>query len=468
MIGALGRVLSRWAGRWVPDPFAIAIVLTFLTIGLAWGFGDRGALDLVGLWGGRLDGGAVLPSEVGVWRLLTFAMQMCLILVTGHALASSRPMERVIARLASLPRSAAQAVALTALTAMVTALINWGLGLIVGALCARAVAVTAKQRGLRVHYPLLGAAGYAGMMVWHGGLSGSAPLTVTQTKDLASLLGRPDVAPIPLAETLASPLNLCVTALLLVLVPFVLTRMEPRAPHALVEVDPAALPGLEHRGHVSGANGAPDAGTTDGSRLDHSSLLAAALAALIFGYLAMYLGRIGLGRLDLNAINLAFLGLGLVLHGSPAAYGRAAAAATAGCSGIILQFPLYAGIMGVFVHAGLVDRLAGWIAATANPTSFAPLTMLSAGAVNLFVPSGGGQWAIQGPLVVQSAESLGVPLGKAIMAFAYGDEWTNMLQPFWALPLLGITGLAARDLIGYTAAVMLLSLPVYLGCLTLF
>lgn len=462
MIGALGRALSRWAGRWVPDPFAIAILLTFLAIGLAWAFGDRGALDLIGLWGGRVDGETVLPSEAGVWRLLTFAMQMCLILVTGHALASSRPMERVIARLASLPQTAAQAVALTALTAMVAALINWGLGLIVGALCARAMAVTAKQRGLRVHYPLLGAAGYTGMMVWHGGLSASAPLTVTQTKDLASLLGRPDVAPIPLAETLASPLNLCVTALLLVVVPFVLTRMAPRDPSAFVEVDPAALPGLDHRQDAS------DAATPGGSGLDQSLLLAAALAALIFGYLAIYLGRIGLGRLDLNAINLAFLGLGLLLHGSPAAYGRAVTAATAGCAGIILQFPLYAGIMGVFIHAGLVDRVAGLIATTSSPAGFAPLTMLSAGAVNLFVPSGGGQWAIQGPLVVQSAESLGVPLGKAIMAFAYGDEWTNMLQPFWALPLLGITGLAARDLIGYTAAVMLLSLPVYLGCLWLF
>jgi short-chain fatty acids transporter len=462
MIRGLGRVLSRVAGRFVPDPFAIAIVLTLVTFALAWAFGQRGLGDLVGLWGGRVDGDTVLASEVGVWRLLSFAMQMCLILVTGHALASSRPMERLIDRLAALPRSSAQAIALTALAAMVGALLNWGLGLIVGALSARAVAVAAKRRGIKVHYPLLGAAGYAGLMVWHGGLSGSAPLTVTQTKDLASLLGRADVAPIALSDTLASPLNLTVTALLLVLVPLVLTRMEPRDPADLVEVDLAALPGLARD------RGGADPGRGDGSRLDESFVLAAALAALAFWYLVVYLSRIGLAALDLNALNLGFLALGLILHGSPAAYARAVTDAATGCAGIILQFPLYAGIMAVFIRSGLVDQLAATIAATATPTSFAPLTMLSAGAVNLFVPSGGVQWAIQGPLVVQSAEALGVPLGKAVMAFAYGDEWTNMLQPFWALPLLGITGLAARDLIGYTAALMFLALPVYLGCLWLF
>ncbi|MCB9789119.1 MAG: short-chain fatty acid transporter [Deltaproteobacteria bacterium] len=455
---ALGRALSRAAGRVVPDPFAIAILLTFVSLGLAWAFGDRSPLDLVGLWGGRLDGDALLPSEVGLWRLLTFAMQMCLILVTGHALASSPPMERLIARLAALPRSAAQAVALTALVAMLAALVNWGLGLIVGALAARSVAVAARGRGLRVHYPLLGAAGYAGLMVWHGGLSGSAPLTVTQSKDLASLLGRPDVAPIPLQDTLTSPLNLCVTALLLIVVPLVLTRMLPRDGREIIEVDPRSLPG------VRSAADAPDP-RAERHVLDDAWWLAAGLAGLAIAYLVLYLRRIGLGRIDLNAVNLAFLALGLLLHRSPAAYLRAITDATTGCAGIILQFPLYAGIMGVFVHSGLIDRLATSIATVADGSTFAPLTMLSAGAVNLFVPSGGGQWAIQGPLVVQSAERLGVPLGKAVMAFAYGDEWTNMLQPFWALPLLAITGLRARDLIGYTAAVMLLALPVYLGCL---
>ena len=139
-----------------------------------------------------------------------------------------------------------------------------------------------------------------------------------------------------------------------------------------------------------------------------------------------------------------------------------------GAGAIILQFPFYAGIMGVMALSGLVTAMSAAASSIATDATFAPLTMLSAGLVNLFVPSGGGQWAVQGPLVVQTAEALGVPLGKAVMAFAYGDAWTNMLQPFWALPLLGITGLEAREIVGYTASLMLLIVPVYLIAFALF
>ncbi|MGM0575682.1 MAG: short-chain fatty acid transporter [Myxococcota bacterium] len=455
MIRWLGRKLSAFAGRWVPDPFAIAILLTILAIGLAWLGTGLSPLELLGYWGGRLKGDEVLDRERGLWKLLAFGMQMCLILVTGHALASSRPVHRLIDRVAGLPRTSGQAIALTAVVAMCAALVNWGLGLIVGALMAREVAVAARHRGLRVHYPLLGAAGYTAMMVWHGGLSGSAPLTVTQAKDLASILDRPDVAPITLGETLFSPMNITVTLALLVAVPTLLVMMQPRREEDFVEVDPGVLPGPAEADPRSEH-------PTPAERLERSRLLAWTLAAFAAAYLVMYLGRLGADRVDLNAINLTFLALGLLLHGSPRAYGRAIAAGTRGCAGIILQFPLYAGIMGIIALAGLVEQWAEVISRAANEWTFAPLTMGAAGAVNLLVPSGGGQWAIQGPLVLSTAESLDIPFGKAVMAFAYGDGWTNMLQPFWALPLLGITGLAARDLVGYTAALMLLVLPVYL------
>ena len=161
-------------------------------------------------------------------------------------------------------------------------------------------------------------------------------------------------------------------------------------------------------------------------------------------------------------MNLIFLATGLLLHGSPAAYARAISEATRGCSGIILQFPIYAGIMGILKASGLVALFADGIVSVASEATFGPMTFLSAGVVNVFVPSGGGQWAIQGPIVLESAMALGVAPGKAILAFSYGDAWTNMLQPFWALPLLAITRLKARELIGYTGALMLLIAPVYI------
>lgn len=460
LVRSLGDVLARFAGRWVPDPFAIAILLTLLTLLGAWVATSMGSpAELIGYWGGRLKGDELLPGEKGFWKLLTFGMQMCLILVTGHALASSGPVRRLIDRVASMPTSQTQALTLTAVVAMVMALVNWGLGLIVGALMAREVGLSARQRGVRVHYPLLGAAGYTGLMVWHGGLSGSAPLTVTQSKDLGSVLGLPDLAPITLTDTILSPLNIAVTLALLIAVPLLLSLMAPDD-EGIVEVDPDSV--------AAPLPAPPLESPTPAQRLERSRLLAWGAAALGVTYLALYLGRIGVDRIDLNAINLAFLSLGLVLHASPLAYAEAIGDAAKSCAGIILQFPFYAGIMGVMALSGLAEDAARMIAESASEATFAPLTMLSAGVVNLFVPSGGGQWAIQGPLVITAADALGIAPGKAVMAFAYGDEWTNMLQPFWALPLLGITGLAARDLIGYTGAIMLLSLPIYLVCLAAF
>ncbi len=480
MIRALGNRLSRFAARWVPDPFAIALGLTVFTflmclvVGLVSAdalsgssFYDRAA-ELVGNWGGRLKSGELLGKERGFWALLTFGMQMCLILVTGYALASSGPVQRLIARVAQWPRTPGQAVALTALVAMSCALLNWGLGLIVGALFARNVAVVAKRRGMKLHYPLVGAAGYTGLLVWHGGLSGSAPLKVTQAKDLAEILKRTDVAPVALGQTVFSTLNLVVTVLILVGVPLLLALMLPAADEKIVEIDDEQAVGADSSVQESNATATADARPSPAERFERSRLLAWLIAAMALGYLVMYLRKIGVDRIDLNAINLAFLALGLVMHGTPLAYGQAIGKATRSCAGIILQFPFYAGIMGMMALSGMVGLFAEAISQASGPTAFAPLTFLSAGLVNLFVPSGGGQWAVQGPLVVQAADNLGVPLGKTVMALAYGDQWTNMLQPFWALPLLGITGLKARQIIGYTAALMLLVLPIFIGCLLLF
>ncbi len=184
--------------------------------------------------------------------------------------------------------------------------------------------------------------------------------------------------------------------------------------------------------------------------------------------MVLYIGANGLGRLDPNPLNLFFLSVGLILHGSSKAYAAAVSDGVRGCSGIILQFPLYAGIMAMLQVSGLATRIAEGFASISTQATYPLFTFLSAALVNLWVPSGGGQWIIQGPIVLESAVDLGVAPGQAVMAFAYGDQWTNMIQPFWALALLGITGLEARQIIGYTAAVMVLTAPLFLVPLLLF
>ncbi len=460
MVRLLAAVLSRWSARWVPDPFVIAILLTTFTLALTTALTEHGPLAAIGFWGGRLKDGSLLPKELGLWKLLGFGMQVCLTLVTGHALASAKVVQRGIRGFASLARTPPIAIVLTCYAAMVAGYINWALGLIVGALVAREIGREAQRRGLRVDYPLLGAAGYTGLLVWHGGLSGTAPLKVTQQAEIKDILSGVELQPIPLTETLLSGLNLTVGALLMIGVPALLVLMSPAEKDArgIDQFDVKELPAE------------PDANEAQSpaQRLSRSRWGAWLLAALLLTYLGLYLQKVGVAKLDLNSVNLIFLSFGLLLYADPKAYSDAITEGAQSCGGVILQYPLYAGIMGLMALSGLMTMLAQQLVAVSSPTTFPVLTFFSAGLVNLLVPSGGGQWAVQGPVIVKAAHELGVPMGKAIMAFCYGDQWTNMLQPFWALPLLGITGLKAGDLIGYTATLMLLVAPLVILPLLIF
>ena len=469
MVSRLGLFLSRTIGRCMPDPFLLAILLSVVAAGLAMGFGSTGP-DC-----GPPPGPELLASwwSKGVWGLLAFAMQMCLILVTGSAIAESPIVARGIARVAALPGSMPQAAALVAAVAIVAGLLNWGLGLVVGALMAREAARSLVDRGLACHYPLLAACGYLAMLVWHGGFSGSAPLSMTTAEGAAKvvpasvLATMPDGGAIPLSQTLFSPLNLAVTGGLVLGLPALMALLAPRdakqciSPRDLgLELVPVASrekPACAKRSRSSAA-AARSISEDDPTSNDFAFLpvaLAVLLGAAFVGGFVQWAMRDGLGRLGLDQVNALMFGAGLLLHGSALSYARAVERAAKGCAGIVLQFPLYAGILGILKESGLLASFAERAAEFAGPDSLAPLTMLSAGLVNLFVPSGGGQWAVQGPIALAAGGEAGVSAGTMTMAVAFGDELTNMLQPFWALPLLAITGVKARDLVGYTAIAML-------------
>lgn len=464
-----GERCCQIAERIFPDPFVLAILLTAVAGVLALIFTDATPSDVLAAWQG--------PK--GFWSLLTFGMQMCLILITGHALASSPPVARLIHRLASLPQTTATAAAMVAFVAMSCGLINWGLGLIVGALLAVEVGRAAKRNGTPIHYPLVVAAGYTGLLVWHGGLSGSAPLKSTTAAELldivkdpalvAQIVGQPQsvianaspvdlaqLTAIPLTDSIFSQMNLVVTAALLVVIPAVFMLLAPR-PEDCVPVPEAVCAPTPKRTVVV---------DTVVRRLERSRLLAWATAAFAAYVVVDKLWSGGSWQLDLNTMNLTFLALGLAMHGSPVGYAQAIGDGARSTAGILLQFPFYAGIMGIMAHTGLATELASAISAAATATTLPILTFISAGVVNLFIPSGGGQWAVQGPIVLQAAVDLGTDPAKLLMALSYGDELTNMLQPFWALPLLGITGLQAGKIMGYTALVMCVATAIFITALT--
>ncbi len=460
VIPGIGVWISGVFRRYAPDPFVLALLLTLLTAALAIAFGYGGADLGVGeravatlrAWGG-LEG-------PGMWSLLAFSMQMCLVMVTGHALAESRPVARLIRVLADVPRDGRMGAGLVAFVACSAGVVNWGLGLIVGAILAREVGRALARRGARFSYPLLAAAGYTTMMVWHGGVSGSAPLSVTTVENAAKSLpatvlaahAPPSGVWIGLQETLGSRLNLVVTAGLLAIVPLVMAMLCPKGGGEV-----GVLPrGIEVGGGLSEQRSSDEDGEAGAipAWLETSRWPAWILGAISAAMLALYVRGKGIGTVGLNEINLGALALGLFFHGSMRGYTKAAEDGAKGCVGVILQFPLYAGIMSMMQQSGLVRLIAEGMVSVADARSMPVLSFLAAGVVNLFVPSGGGQWAVQGPIAIETAAATGTPLGKAVMSIAYGDQLTNMLQPFWALPLLAITGVKAREIVGYTACVM--------------
>ncbi|MEM9067466.1 MAG: TIGR00366 family protein [Myxococcota bacterium] len=433
MIARLGAFLTRVATRAVPDPFVLALLLTLLTAAIGALVSDAPDVGWT-LASGWFDGFSSAP-------LLAFALQMCLVLVTGHALALSPPVQGLVVRLGRIPFSTASAAAFVALVACLSAIVHWGLGAIVGAFVAREIGREAKRQGRTIHYPLLGGAAYAGLAVWHGGLSGSAPLKVAEEGHFAAEI----VGTLTIGDTLLSPLNLLVTGTLCVAIPLAFYLMAPRHEE---EMQPADLPATEetveteaHPGIANWLQESPLVGRVVG------------LAAI-----ALVIGAWATGRrsLDLNLVNLFFLFLGLAGQGSVRRYVAAVADGARGAGAIIVQFPFYFGILGLMKASGLITGMSQAFASVASATTFPLMAFASAGAVNLFVPSGGGQWAVQGEVLLQAGNDLGVDPAVTVMAFAYGDAWTNMLQPFWALPLLGIMGLRARDIIGYTGVVCIL------------
>ena len=450
MISALGKRLSRWSERYVPDPFVLVLLLTVLTAGAAffWGaeFQEAAAPDRLSLLG------ASWFSEFYDVGLMRFALQMVIVLVTGHALAMSAPVRRGIRALTRLVVTPGAAVVVVALVACLASLVQWGLGAIAGAFMAREMGRAFAAEGRPVHYPLLGAAGYGGFLIWHGGLSGTAPLTVAQSDHfLIETLGQ-----IPVSETLLSELNLVVTGSLLIIIPLLFWRLTPK--------DPAQMRGfpLEEGDDDDGGLDVPEPDETahpvvrflEGSRF-LSLFVGLAMVGVIINYFAQH----GVDGWNLDSINLLFLTLGILAHPTPRSYVVAIADGVRGAAGIVLQFPFYFGILGMLRESGLIEQLSQFFMEISTAATYPLFVFLSAGIVNFFVPSGGGQWAVQGPVMMEAIEDLGVAPHRAIMALSYGDAWTNMLQPFWALPLLGIMGLKARDIIGYTGFVFLVTGP---------
>lgn len=447
--------------KYLPSPFTIAILLTLTTLVLALIFTKpettsvgNYTLDVLKFW------------ENGIWTngLLVFAYQMMLILVLGHVLVLSKPVSNLILKVTKYCTNTANSASIVALTTMIVAFFNWGLGLIFGALLARKVAENAQKHNLQLNYPIIGASGYAGLMVWHGGISGSAPIKINEDGHIKSIMqnisSEEILSQIPsvinYSQTVFSWWNLIIFLAVLIGISTTFYFLGKKAKPTPINLPEYLMEDKEKA-------------TTQAEKLDSSKVLAILFGVLIlvaFGY--RYWADIQQLKITPNLINFFMLGLGIILHGSFKRFTNAVGESISDVSGILIQFPLYFGIMGIMKSTGMVTLISDFSVSISTATTLPIFTFFSAGLVNIFVPSGGGQWVVQGPIVVESALKLGVPLPKAIMALAYGDQITNMLQPFWALPLLGITKLKAKEILPYTLIAMVVGSAIYLLGLLIF
>src|SRR5690625_4150269 len=431
VLSGLMRPLNNLVERFIPSALVFAIVLTFVVVLLALLLTDAGPVSVVEEWGNGLAG------------LLAFMTQMALILFLGYILASTRPVRKILVWLAKRPNTAMQAYLLVFVIAALASLITWGLGLVAGALLAREVAYEFRRREEPVHFAMLVAAAFSGFVVWHMGYSASGPLlAATPDSFVAEQLGEP----LPVTETIFTPWNIAAAVATIVLVAVALTLVAPRRREAIVplRVDPRDEE-VEPEEEV----------VTPADRVDASRLPTLLTGLMLVAYLVIHFS--GGGTLTLDIVNWSFLALILLLVRHPFELIALAKKAASNVGEILLQFPLYAGIMGIMAGTGLITVISDALVSISTPTTFGLLAFLAAGLVNFCVPSGGGQFAVQAPIMLEAAESLAVDPVIPIMAVAYGDQWTNMIQPFWALPLLAIAGLKMRDILSYTTITLIAS-----------
>ena len=437
----------RLVKKLLPSPFAIAVILTFMSALLAIIFtktpsGHNPIVRVIDHW------------HTGIWELLKFTMQMMLMLVLGHTIALSKLASNAIDKIVKVCKTNAQAAIFVSLFSLLMGYFNWGLGLVFGAILARKVGEYAKTNGISLNYPLIATCGYISLMVWHGGLSGSAPLTVSDpTHSLVAEIGV-----IPISGTVFATPNLVSILVTLIVLPLFAWFIAKR------DYVPTFPSLIKNKKEISTEE------VTGADKLDYSKWIGTSFGLVFIGYsiLKIMTSEDVFTYINLDTINFALFGIALLSHQSLNRFTGAAEKAIKGSTGIMIQFPLYAGIMGIMKYSGLLEVFAEFFIQISSTESFPFFAFLSSAFINILVPSGGGQWQVQGPILIEAANALNVSHTKTIMALAYGDQLTNMLQPFWALPLLGITGLKAKEILPYSILFMLVGGLIFTSILYLF
>jgi short-chain fatty acids transporter len=422
----------------VPNPYIFAVGLTLLIAALAFAFAPHhGVADILGSW------------YKGIFDILSFALEMILVLVTGHALSSSRPVRALLRAIASTARTPRGAVTITFLVSAAACWLNWGFGLVVAGLLARQVAAR-----VRVDFGWLVAAAYAGFIVWASGLSSSIALAQSTPGNKLNIVQQLTGHVIPIGDMLFAPFNVVPVLVLLAVIPLVFVALEPKGDD-VVTGDVSKL-AVEVPGETQGA--APR--NTLAGMLENAWILNAVVVIAGVAYLWIDWSSHGF-TLDINSVIFIFFILGLLLHWTPIAYVRAIDDAARITGPLLIGYPLYGGIMGIMTATGLAGVIAAWFLTFSTAATLPFWSYVASIVISIFVPSGGGHWAVQGPFVVPAAIKLGASQAATAMGVAIGEQVANMIQPFWCLPVIAIAGIGLRRVMAFTVVVFVVAFAIF-------
>ena len=433
----LAKPFVRLVDKYYPDAFLFVIILSILTFVLAITLTGSTSSETLKAWGGGLP------------KLFTFTAQITIVMITAHALAHTNPIEKLLVKLGDIPKKPVQAYALVTFISGLASLFAWSFGLIVGGISAKFIAIGCEKKKIKIPYPLLVASAYSGYVIWHMGYSSSAALFVASEGH--SLVSR--IGVIPVTETIFNSFNITVALLTLITITIICPLMRPSRDSEIIEIDTKLLKDKSKTKNINEIN-------SFAQRIENNRYLSFLTGISLIGYIFLIYSEKGF-FLDLNIVSWTFLSIGLLLANSPIHYVKLVNNAALTVGPIILQYPFYAGIMGIMADTGLIKILADGIASVATSETLGFFSFLSGGLVNMFIPSGGGQWAVQGPVMIQAAETLNVQPYVIVLGVAYGDQWTNMIQPFWTIPLLAIAGLHMRQIMGYTFVIFIVTGVIY-------
>jgi len=423
----------------MPDPFVLSIGLTLVVSLAAVAFAPHALLPMI-----------LTSWYDGTFNILGFALQMILILATGYAIADAPIVQRGLrAMAAGVPTPTRAALTVFPIVA-IAAWLNWGLGLIVGALLSREIA-----KRVKVDFAWLVAGSYSAWSVCNSELSSSIALSQASHGNALNLVEKATGQVIPLSETVFAPFVLIPTTLVVVIMTAIFIWIHPKPDDVIVFKEAKTETEGEPDPHARGT-----APSSFAARAERSILGTLVLLALGGGYLAVTWHSKGF-ELDINTTILIFLLVGLALQRTPIAYADAIRKAAGQTGSMLLQYPVYGGIMGIMTGTGLASVIAKTFVAIATPTTLPVWSYLSSLIITLLIPSAGGHWAVQGPFVLPAALSLHASVPRAAMGVAMAENVSNMLQPFWAVPVVAIAGIRIQRVMGYTAITFVVSLVIY-------